>query len=135
MPFYQQAATWSDLRSAVQAFCRGAGIDPSSLSAEAQAMLAEERARFEALSQRYYLLGYCSPARAGAISVPISSFRPVCFAAAWARTTPETVFRSVMARAAWPSSVARFTVDDVLQRSAGRADAFAMTLPAPSSGS
>jgi type VI secretion system protein len=39
VPFYQQAATWSDLRSAVQAFCRGAGIDASSLTPEAQAML------------------------------------------------------------------------------------------------
>jgi type VI secretion system FHA domain protein len=39
VPFHQQASTWTDLRSAVQAFCRGAGIDPSSLSTEAQAML------------------------------------------------------------------------------------------------
>jgi type VI secretion system protein len=39
VPFHQQASTWSDLRSAVQAFCRGAGIDPASLSQEAQAML------------------------------------------------------------------------------------------------
>ena len=39
IPFHQQASTWSDLRSAVQAFCRGAGIDPASLSPEAQAML------------------------------------------------------------------------------------------------
>jgi type VI secretion system protein len=39
IPLYQQASTWTDLRSAVQAFCRGAGIDPASLSAEAQAML------------------------------------------------------------------------------------------------
>ena len=38
-PFHQQASTWTDLRSAVQAFCRGAGIDPSALSAEAQSML------------------------------------------------------------------------------------------------
>jgi len=38
-PFHQQAATWADLKSAVQAFCRGAGIDPSALSAEAQSML------------------------------------------------------------------------------------------------
>lgn len=38
-PFHQQAGTWSDLRSAVQAFCRGAGIDPSSLSPQAQSML------------------------------------------------------------------------------------------------
>lgn len=38
-PFHQQATTWSDLRSAVQAFCRGAGIDPAALSAEAQSML------------------------------------------------------------------------------------------------
>ncbi len=38
-PFHQQAATWTDLRSAVQAFCRGAGIDPAALSAEAQTML------------------------------------------------------------------------------------------------
>jgi type VI secretion system protein len=38
-PFHQQAATWSDLKSAVQALCRGAGIDPSALSAEAQSML------------------------------------------------------------------------------------------------
>ena len=39
VPFHQQASTWSDLRSAVQAFCRGAGIDPATLSPEAQAML------------------------------------------------------------------------------------------------
>ncbi|HET9692910.1 MAG TPA: type VI secretion system-associated FHA domain protein TagH [Steroidobacteraceae bacterium] len=39
VPFYQQASTWADLRSAVQAFCRGAGIDPGSLTPEAQAML------------------------------------------------------------------------------------------------
>jgi type VI secretion system protein len=39
VPFHQQASTWADLRSSVQAFCRGAGIDPSTLSAEAQAML------------------------------------------------------------------------------------------------
>jgi type VI secretion system FHA domain protein len=39
IPLYQQASTWADLRSAVQAFCRGAGIDPGSLTAEAQAML------------------------------------------------------------------------------------------------
>jgi type VI secretion system protein len=38
-PFHQQASAWADLRSAVQAFCRGAGIDPSSLSPEAQSML------------------------------------------------------------------------------------------------
>jgi len=38
-PFHQQASTWADLRSAVQAFCRGAGIDPAALSAEAQSML------------------------------------------------------------------------------------------------
>lgn len=38
-PFHQQASAWTDLRSAVQAFCRGAGIDPSALSAEAQSML------------------------------------------------------------------------------------------------
>ncbi len=39
IPFHQQASTWADLRSAVQAFCRGAGIDPTTLSPEAQAML------------------------------------------------------------------------------------------------
>lgn len=39
VPFHQQASAWTDLRSAVQAFCRGAGIDPTTLSAEAQAML------------------------------------------------------------------------------------------------
>jgi type VI secretion system FHA domain protein len=39
VPFHQQAATWADLRSAVQAFCRGAGIDPTSLTPEAQSML------------------------------------------------------------------------------------------------
>jgi type VI secretion system protein len=38
-PFHQQASAWTDLRSAVQAFCRGAGIDPESLSPEAQSML------------------------------------------------------------------------------------------------
>lgn len=39
VPFYQQASTWADLKSAVHAFCRGAGIDPGSLTPEAQAML------------------------------------------------------------------------------------------------
>jgi len=39
VPFHQQASTWADLRSAVHAFCRGAGIDPASLSPEAQSML------------------------------------------------------------------------------------------------
>jgi len=38
-PFHQQASTWSDLNSSVQAFCRGAGIEPAVLSPEAQAML------------------------------------------------------------------------------------------------
>jgi type VI secretion system protein len=38
-PLHQQATTWADLRSAVQAFCRGAGIDPASLSPESQSML------------------------------------------------------------------------------------------------
>jgi type VI secretion system FHA domain protein len=38
-PFHQQASAWTDLKSAVQAFCRGAGIEPSALSAEAQSML------------------------------------------------------------------------------------------------
>jgi type VI secretion system FHA domain protein len=38
-PLHQQASTWADLKSAVQAFCRGAGIDPAALSAEAQSML------------------------------------------------------------------------------------------------
>jgi type VI secretion system protein len=39
LPFHQQASTWADLKSALQAFCRGAGIDPSALSPEAQSML------------------------------------------------------------------------------------------------
>jgi type VI secretion system FHA domain protein len=39
VPFHQQATTWADLRSAVQAFCRGAGIEPSTLTPEAQSML------------------------------------------------------------------------------------------------
>lgn len=38
-PFHQQASTWADLKSALQAFCRGAGIEPAALSAEAQSML------------------------------------------------------------------------------------------------
>jgi type VI secretion system protein len=38
-PFHQQASTWSDLNSSLQAFCRGAGIEPGALSPEAQAML------------------------------------------------------------------------------------------------
>jgi type VI secretion system FHA domain protein len=37
--FHQQASSWQDLGSALQAFCRGAGIEQNSLSAEAQAML------------------------------------------------------------------------------------------------
>jgi type VI secretion system protein len=39
LPFHQQASTWTDLRSAVHAFCRGAGLDPAALSPEAQSML------------------------------------------------------------------------------------------------
>jgi type VI secretion system protein len=39
LPFHQQAAAWEDLKSAVHAFCRGAGLDPSTLPAEAQSML------------------------------------------------------------------------------------------------
>ena len=39
VPFHQQATTWTDLRSAVQAFCRGAGIGPATLTPEAQSML------------------------------------------------------------------------------------------------
>jgi type VI secretion system protein len=39
LPFHQQATSWADLKSAVQAFCRGAGIDPAALSSEAQSML------------------------------------------------------------------------------------------------
>ena len=39
VPFHQQASTWTDLQSAVQAFCRGAGLDASTLTPEAQAML------------------------------------------------------------------------------------------------
>jgi type VI secretion system protein len=39
VPFHQQASTWTDLPSAVQAFCRGAGLDAATLSPEAQAML------------------------------------------------------------------------------------------------
>jgi type VI secretion system FHA domain protein len=38
-PFHQQASAWADLRSSVQAFCRGAGIDPALLTPEAQSML------------------------------------------------------------------------------------------------
>jgi len=38
-PFHQQASAWEDLRSALQAFCRGAGIETAALSAEAQSML------------------------------------------------------------------------------------------------
>jgi type VI secretion system protein len=39
LPFHQQATSWADLKSAVQAFCRGAGIDTAALSPEAQSML------------------------------------------------------------------------------------------------
>jgi type VI secretion system protein len=39
VPFHQQASTWADLKSALQAFGRGAGIDANTLSAEAQAVL------------------------------------------------------------------------------------------------
>jgi type VI secretion system protein len=39
VPFHQQATAWADLRSAVQAFCRGAGIEPAVLTPEAQSML------------------------------------------------------------------------------------------------
>jgi type VI secretion system protein len=39
LPYHQQASAWTDLKSAVQAFCRGAGLDSSALSPEAQSML------------------------------------------------------------------------------------------------
>jgi type VI secretion system protein len=39
LPYHQQASAWTDLRTALQAFCRGAGIDPATLSPEAQSML------------------------------------------------------------------------------------------------
>ncbi len=39
LPFHHQASSWTDLGTAVQAFCRGAGIDPAALSPEAQSML------------------------------------------------------------------------------------------------
>jgi type VI secretion system protein len=39
VPFHQQASTWTDLKSALQAFGRGAGIDANALSPEAQAVL------------------------------------------------------------------------------------------------
>jgi type VI secretion system protein len=39
VPFHQQASTWTDLKSALQAFGRGAGIDASALSSDAQAVL------------------------------------------------------------------------------------------------
>jgi type VI secretion system FHA domain protein len=38
-PLHQKADSWSDLDSALQAFCRGAGLEPGSLSAEARAVL------------------------------------------------------------------------------------------------
>jgi type VI secretion system protein len=38
-PYHQQASTWTDLRTALQAFCRGAGIELGSLTPEAQSML------------------------------------------------------------------------------------------------
>jgi type VI secretion system protein len=38
-PYHQQASAWTDLRTALQAFCRGAGIEPGSLTPEAQSML------------------------------------------------------------------------------------------------
>lgn len=39
LPYHQQATSWVDLKSSLQAFCRGAGLDPASLSSEAQSML------------------------------------------------------------------------------------------------
>jgi type VI secretion system protein len=39
VPFHQQATTWTDLKTSLQAFGRGAGIDVNALSPEAQAML------------------------------------------------------------------------------------------------
>ncbi len=38
-PLHQKAESWSDLDSALQAFCRGAGLEPDSLSADARAVL------------------------------------------------------------------------------------------------
>lgn len=83
LPFHQQATTWEDLRSAVQAFCRGAGIDPASISPEAQAMLpllAGQLLREAVVGlndlQQARQAGNAAAAGAGAASVSASN--PLC---------------------------------------------------------
>ena len=72
-PLHQQASTWTDLRSAVQAFCRGAGIDQSALSAEAQSMLPLIAGQL----LREAVVGLNSVAQARALSTPAASASPL----------------------------------------------------------
>jgi len=71
-PLHQQAATWTDLNSAVQAFCRGAGIDPSALSSEAQSMLPLIAGQL----LREAVVGLHSLAQARTLSTPAASSGP-----------------------------------------------------------
>jgi type VI secretion system protein len=72
-PFHQQATTWSDLRSAVQAFCRGAGIDVAHLSPEAQSMLPLVAGQL----LREAIVGLNDLAQARTTSGPASAVSPV----------------------------------------------------------
>lgn len=71
LPYHQQATTWADLKSSVQAFCRGAGIDPASLSQEAQSMLPLLAGQL--LREAAVGLNDLQQARAGAASGPVAS--------------------------------------------------------------
>jgi type VI secretion system protein len=71
-PFHQQASTWTDLRTAVQAFCRGAGVDPAALSPEAQSMLPLVAGQL----LRESVVGLNDLAQARAQSAPAQSVAP-----------------------------------------------------------
>jgi type VI secretion system protein len=71
VPFHQQASSWADLQSAVQAFCRGAGIDPTLLSPEAQAMLPLVAGQL--LREAVVGLNDLAQARARSASVPAAA--------------------------------------------------------------
>jgi type VI secretion system protein len=71
-PFHQQATTWNDLSSAVQAFCRGAGLEPAALSPEAQAMLPLVAGQL----LREAVVGLNDLAQARAKSTPVPSTGP-----------------------------------------------------------
>jgi type VI secretion system protein len=78
LPFHQQATTWADLRSAAQAFCRGAGLEPSRLSAEALSMLPLVAGQL--LREAVVGLNDLHQARAGALPQGTGSAAPQALA-------------------------------------------------------